>query len=325
MFATPPFSLAVPQYDQGSYIGRCRHFYASINPLLCLETAASVRAAQAALKNFAEGRRGNLSDKELWKARRVVESCVHPTSGEVIPPPFRMAAFIPTNLYIVPYMVLPTTVASPARTMFIHWFNQSYNCLINYSNRSSNAQPLQSLLEGYAAAVTVSLLGALSATFALRRMGGTQSTAATVVRAVLPMLAVSFAGSANVAIMRRNEWHTEGLAVKDEDGAVVGLSKAAGWVSLEQCAAARVLWNLPSMMLPPLLYLPLRRIAFFARRPVVTETALCVAGLCLGVAPALAVFPTTVHVPPSALEPNFHACKRANGEPVKELSFYKGL
>eukprot|EP00331_Platyophrya_macrostoma_P034992 CAMPEP_0176445888 /NCGR_PEP_ID=MMETSP0127-20121128/23985_1 /TAXON_ID=938130 /ORGANISM="Platyophrya macrostoma, Strain WH" /LENGTH=329 /DNA_ID=CAMNT_0017831791 /DNA_START=157 /DNA_END=1149 /DNA_ORIENTATION=+ len=327
-----------------TFLGRCMYYYNAINPMLCLLSEKQIAESRSLLEGFRNGTvvasssssqtipaaapTRVVSDEALWQAREVVESCVHPASGEVIPTPFRMAAFIPTNLFIVPFMMLPSTVASPTRTIFIHWFNQSYNAMINYSNRSSDAQPMNVLAQGYAAAVAVSVSGALGATFLMRKINANPSLSpftGTLVRAVVPMLAVSFASSANCALMRRNEWQTDGVQVVDEDGVERGLSTDAGYNSLQKCAAARILWNIPCMMLPPLIAAPLAKVPGFAGRPIFTETMICVAGLGFGVAPALAFYPPKVSVPASSLEPRFHGLTRKNGEPVHMLTFYKGL
>lgn len=327
----PPFSLTAPRDDMSTYIGRCRYFYRSINPLMCLETESSLRGHQQLLDAYKAGggRRGDGSahqpnDAQLWYARQALEACQHP-SGAVIPPPFRMSCFIPTNIFINPFAMLPGTVASPARSIGIHWFNQSYNCLINYNNRSSDAQPLSTLFTGYGAAVVVSVGMALCATAIMKRVGTAPTVASTLTRAFIPGLAMAFASSANVAIMRRNEWQTDGVYVRDEDGEVRGKSLAAGWSSLQMCATARVLWNIPCIISPIVSTVLMSRFAFLRARPIMSDTVLCGFALGVGVAPALAFYPKDVSVPVTALETSFHNLKRKNGEPVQQLTFYKGL
>ena len=324
MSSVPTFSLSGSRFDMTSYWGRTAYFFKAIDPRLCLETSETLAAHQKRLDDFVQ-KRGGSTDEQLWEARFAIENCIHPTTKVVIASPFRMAAFIPTNLFIVPFMMLPSTMASVKRTVLIHWFNQSYNCLINYNNRSSESQPMGPLLQAYAAAVGVSVSGALGATMALRKLGTKPSFAVTLVRATLPCCAVAFASSANLACMRRNEWSTEGLPVLDEDGEVRGKSVAAGRDALFRCAAARVLWNIPCMTLPPLLTAPLLRIPLFAAYPVGTESTLVGIGMVTGVAPALAWYPKHVQISAQALEPNFHNLTRKDGTPVRTFTFYKGL
>lgn len=322
----PPFSLTAPRDDMSTYLGRCRYFYRSINPLMCFETASSLKHHQDLLQQYKVSKSTvTATDEQLWYARQAVEACIHPGSGDVIPAPFRMSCFIPTNIFINPFAMLPGTVASPARSIGIHWFNQSYNCLINYNNRSSDAQPLSILFSGYAAAVVVSVGMALGATAIMKKVGTAPTVASTLTRAFIPGLAMAFASSANVAIMRRNEWQTDGVYVRDEDGEVRGKSTTAGWASLQMCATARVLWNIPCMMAPIVSTILMSRFAFMRARPIMSDTVLCGVALAAGVAPALAFYPKDVSVPVRDLEVTFHNLKRKNGEPVEQLTFYKGL
>ncbi|EAN76510.1 tricarboxylate carrier, putative [Trypanosoma brucei brucei TREU927] len=327
MLPCPSFSTTTPRFDMDTYLGRTFYFFSTINPLLCFETSNSLKRHQELLNRVAAGEEGVASDRQLWKARTAIEICVHPTTKEVIFPPYRMCAFLPVNSFIVPFMMSPTTIASPALTIFIQWFNQSYNCAVNYANRSSDKQPMSELSKAYVAAVGVSCAGALGATAMLKKVkGGTLK--ATAVRAGLPFVAVSAAAIVNLSLMRKNEWIPSGtgLQVVDEDGEVRGSSRVAGMQSLMMCSVTRVTWNLISMVLPLLMMRPLlARCAAVRARPVVYETALQIASLGVGVPLALGAFSTTVSVPANRLEPELRGLKRKDGSPVEIFTYYKGL
>jgi len=335
-FACPPFTLSKTRYDMETYTGRLWHFYRSIQPTLMFETAGTLAAHQKKLDDFAAGKldrsKPQNDDSHLWYSRCAIESCVHPTTKEVIPMPCRMAAYVPGNFIIVPVMVLPSTIASTARTVGIHWANQSYNSVVNYANRSSDALPMQTLLQAYVAAVVVSCSGALGATFLLRRMTDTTSARATIVRATLPFAAVAFSGGANVAMMRREEWATKGVPVRnaaDLDGDVLGYSLAAGKVGILKCAAARFLWNIPPMVLPPLAMVGVRRTAWAKRASEAAIRRLEIFMVCsmlvFGVAPALAAFKPNDLIVAETLEPQFHNMKDKEGKPIRIFTYYKGL
>lgn len=314
-------------YDMDTYRGRVLYFFSSINPLLCFETERSLLRQRLLLDRVRDGEKVAVDDKTLWKARTALETCVHPTTGGVVFPLFRMCALLPMNVFIVPFMMTPGTVRSVPRTVFIQFFNQSYNSAVNYANRSSDERPIGELVKAYAAAVGISVFGALGATVLLRRVPvGTLQ--ATVIRGTVPCLAVSAAAIANLSLMRRNEWTSsgEGLRVVDEDGEVRGHSVAAGMDSLRKCSLTRVVWNLPSMVLPTLLMAPLTaRFAFAKTYPVFTETALQIAGLSVGVPMALGAFNPTVRIPADRLEPAFQGLTRKDGTPVRMFTYYKGL
>lgn len=101
-------------------------------------------------------------------------------------------------------MMAPSTITSVPRTVFIQWFNQSYNAAINYANRSSDRQPMNELVKAYSAAVVVAVGGSLAATLLLRRVP-TTSLSGMFIRATVPFIAVSTAAIVNLSFMRKNE------------------------------------------------------------------------------------------------------------------------
>lgn len=331
-----PFSLTTPRYDMNTFSGRLRHWAAALNPLLLLENEASLRHSQALLREFVTpsdpskirlGQRLNPTSTDLWNARLAVENCIHPTTHEVVHPLFRMSMFLPMNFLILPIMMAPSTMGSFYRTAGIQFLNQSYNSAVNYANRSSEAQPTTEIAKAYVATCVVAVGGSLGAAAWMKKLP-TGSMKATVIRAVGPFLAVAGAATANLALMRQNEWCAsgEGLEVKDEDGVGRGKSVVAGKDSLYKCCLARIMWNMPCMVLPVLCAIPLKRYVPIAQRnPYRTEVLLQMVGLLVGVPPALATFNTYQTLPADRLESSFHQLVRKDGSPVKALTYYKGL
>ncbi|GET85412.1 sre-2/carboxylate carrier-like protein [Leishmania tarentolae] len=325
--AATAFSMEGSKYNMGTFWGRARYWSEAINPLLLLENERTLQKHQMLLDRWKDGQAGNVSSADLWRARMALESCIHPTTHEVIPPAFRMSMFLPMNYFVVPFMMLPSTVMSVGRTLAIQCFNQSYNSAVNYANRSSDKQPLSEILKAYMGAVVVACGGSLLATMWLKRIP-TGTTTSTLIRATVPFAAVTGAATVNLASMRKNEWLSsgEGIRVVDEDGVTRGTSTAAGWDSLKKCSVARGIWNLPCMMLPTLSMMPLMRLSPFVRRhSVFTECLLQLLGLTLGVPLALAAYDIHQAIPASKLEPKFHDLKRRDGSPVQTFKYYKGL
>lgn len=324
----PLFSLKSSYYDQSTLWGRTQSVIASINPLLCFETESSLQPSISIMQQVKDGTlpQGKYTDAELWKARLKVEACVHGPTNTVIFPLFRMCAFVPANYLIVPFMMAPSTVSSVPRTVFAHWLNQSYNASVNYSNRAGDKSDMNLLMQAYATAVTVSVSGALVATSVMKRItaSGQGGMKMTLVRAFLPMSAVAASGIANVMLMRKDEL-TEGVNVRDEEGVVRGKSVVAGRIGLSECAAARVLWNIPSMTLPPLLAPMLARTAMFSANPALAELLLIYAGVAVGVPPAIAYFPSIETVAAADLEEQFRDLTYPDGTQVKTLKFNKGV
>lgn len=61
----------------------------------------------------------------VWKAKQLVDSSLHPDTGKPVPLPFRMSAFVPTNLLIVGGMLMPNPTLKSV--IFWQWANQSLN------------------------------------------------------------------------------------------------------------------------------------------------------------------------------------------------------
>ena len=243
----PPFSLEKSsRYDQSTYVGRLYHFMQIMNPGTLLTTQKELDASLALLDLFKNGSLPkNVTDKQLWDAKTMRDSMVHPDTGKVIFWPCRMAAFTPVNVPIVAGMLYsaPTVV----NTIFWQWMNQSVNVAVNYANRNaSNEMSTQQIATAYGAAVGVSCGIALGLGEIAKR------SKSVILPKMIPFLSVAAAGAFNVVLMRRNEAET-GISVVDENGTNHGLSKAAGVLALKQVALTRTVLPAPVLLLPPLL------------------------------------------------------------------------
>lgn len=142
--------LSQPRYDQTTYSGRLQHFSALTNPLNLLASRAQlddakalIAAAEAATR--ADGKKGILlrvasaaDEERAWAAKTVVDSTLHPDTGEPILLPFRMSSFVPTNMVIVAGMLRGGT-RTPAGIIAWQWINQSVNVGFNYFNANKTA------------------------------------------------------------------------------------------------------------------------------------------------------------------------------------------
>lgn len=244
----PPFRREGQRYDMNTFVGRMLHFYSVNDPRTLLFTLEEAKAAERLLKQHELGEAPTgTTDADLWHARRVLESALHPDTGERIFPLFRFSAFVPVNMVIVTATITPAVISSFPATAFIHFMNQTYNAAINYANRNaSNPIPQARLAEGYGGAVATSLsIGMLATalTKKVARAGGAGSPAAAVIRSTLPFLAVSFAGASNVVLMRRNEL-TTGVDVFDDEGKDLGKSVE---VCL-RCVRIYLVWNFTALL-----------------------------------------------------------------------------
>jgi tricarboxylate carrier len=326
----PPFSLTAPRYDMKTFAGRARHFYAVTSPRNAVRSSDELSAATTLLDKFAKGGvPSGTTDAQLWEARGIKEACIHPDTGKPVPAAFRFAAFIPANLVIVPAMILPSTLASVGRTIGAHWLNQSYNAAVNFANRNASAEVADSTLGfAYVAAVVSSVGIALGATAVNKRVAALGRPAlATAVRATLPYTAVASAGCLNLALMRQTELR-EGIELVDHEGVVHGKSVVAGETAIAKCCAARCLWNIPAMVLPPLAMgwigtLP--GIRGSPRLRLFTEVSIVGACIFAAVPPALGLFPQEDEIDAARVEAQFQGKRDSQGRPIERFHFNKGL
>lgn len=325
----PPFNPNKARYDLDTFLGRTLNFYSINDPRTLLFSTAEMMEAKKLLKQYKEGTHPpGTTDEQLWHARRVVESAVHPDTGEVIPAIMRFSAFVPVNMFIVSATLSPLVIGSFPATAFVNWLNQTYNASINYANRNaSNPVPTELLMQGYAGAVATSVSIGMTATYLTKLAASRGPGVAGLIRSTLPFLASAGAGSANVALMRRNEL-VQGVDMYDHEGQNRGKSVVAGKTGIAKCAAARVIWNIPIMMVPPLIMTRLEKTAFMQGNPrikVATEIALITSCLLGAVSPALAIFPQRDCLDTATLEPELRGLKDSKGAPVAKLWYNKGL
>lgn len=346
--------IAKPRFDLNTYSGRLSHFYSTTSPLTLFASTTALQEAQAHVKeiesNFSKDKQKQffVSRKDAeryWKSKQLVESSVHPDTGEVIPLPFRMSAFVPTNLLVVGGMLSPSNGLTA--TIFWQWINQSLNVAVNYSNANKSV-PMDMKEVGTAYA------GATGAAVALA-VGLTRIvTPGTLLARLVPFASVASAGCVNVSLMRWKEIR-DGVTVfrtNEETGEKikVGDSPAAGRRAVAMTAASRVMTNskfvlvlfcisasnayipfpisVPTMIFPPLAIAFLQRKRVLPKAGPLTRLAdltLIGTSLFLCLPPAIAYFPQTSTIDASKLEPQFHEIKDEQGKLVERLQFNKGL
>ena len=98
--------LSSPRYDQNTFEGRARHFFASANPLNVLATNAQLDAAKYIVDSYNKGEEDpSLTEADIWKAKELYDSAFHCQTGEKLFLLGRMSFQVPGNMFITGCMM----------------------------------------------------------------------------------------------------------------------------------------------------------------------------------------------------------------------------
>jgi sideroflexin-5 len=257
---------------------------------------------------------------ELWQAKKIVDSTLHPDTGQPVFLPFRMSCFVISNLVVTAGMLTPNL--KTRGTLFWQITNQSLNVAINSSN-SNKSSPITTsdLIKNYLAAVSASCTVALGLNALVPRLKSLSPNARTILTRLVPFAAVASAGALNVFLMRGDEIRrgidvfpvqsdSQKAAREKSNQAVesVGKSKKAATLAVAETAASRVFNATPIMVLPPLILVRLQKTDWLKARPrmvLPVNLGLILTTSILALPLALGAFPQRQAVSAKSLEEQF--------------------
>ncbi|KAF5026659.1 hypothetical protein F66182_1243 [Fusarium sp. NRRL 66182] len=287
----------------------------------------------------------------LWHAKKVVDSTLHPDTGEPVFFPFRMSCYVLTNLITTAGMLQPGM--GPVGIVGWQVFNQSINVAFNTANgNKSSPMSTSVMVKSYLSAVGASCSVALGLNALVPRLNVKPATR-NILSRLIPFAAVATAAGLNTYLMRRDEI-VKGIDVRpvlseedklklkaegksERDVASLGKSQSAARLAVYETAASRVFTASPIMVIPPMaLYYIEGKQSYknFLQREWVRSRPALIKSIPLGinltlialtsfaVLPfALAVFPQQQEISAEMLEPEFHGKGGKNGKVV----FNRGL
>ena len=241
---TNEFSFDGTKYDQTYFSGRWRHMVDLINPFTLLTSDKDLNHAVELLDAYKAGQLPEgTTDDELWEAKRLKSTILHPDTGLKLPHPFRFSAFIPCNMPILAGMMFSTKTT--ASICFWQMINQTWNVGFNYCNRNASSNyTVAEMMTGYVAAMGGAIaVGLLADKFIVAYLG-----TGLLARSLGPPTAMAIAGNLNLVIIRRKELY-EGVNVYNKDGELVGNSKVAAKDGLLKTCGLRALYQYPGCYL----------------------------------------------------------------------------
>jgi len=315
----PKINLDVPRYDQSSYWGRARHFFITTNPLNLLATSADLDEAKAKVDSYKRGELPDVSEDEIWAAKHLVDSAFHPDTGEKMFIPGRMSAQVPFNMTITGCMM--TFYKTTPAVVFWQWVNQSFNAVVNYTNRSGDSPiPLSTLGTSYCAATTAALTAALG-------LNSVTKNLPPLVGRLVPFCAVAAANTVNIPLMRRMELQ-QGIMLETEDGVKVGESVTAAKTGISMVTMSRIGMAAPGMVLIPMIMNKFESQGLFKRYPKANAPLqVFLVGLILTFATPLccAIFEQKASINVSDVEPHIQEKLKSLPNPPTVLYYNKGL
>ncbi|XP_046385729.1 sideroflexin-2 [Ischnura elegans] len=235
-----------PLWSQDTFLGRAKHFFWVTDPRTALSSNGELDEAKRLVEQYRLGNEppGTTRDQVIY-AKKLYESAFHPDSGERQNVFGRMSFQVPGGMAITGCM-LQFYRTVPA-VVFWQWVNQSFNALVNYTNRNAKS-PITTTQLGvaYVSATTSALVTALG----LRKF--LQKRASTLLQRYVPFAAVAAANCVNIPLMRQNEL-IRGIDVCDENGNIVGQSKFAAAKGISQVVTSRIAMAAPGMTILPVI------------------------------------------------------------------------
>ncbi|XP_054839702.1 sideroflexin-3 [Eublepharis macularius] len=313
-------NIKEPRWDQSTFMGRAQHFFTVTDPRNLLLSSKTLEEARRVVEDYRLGKVSpGLTEDQLWQAKYIYDSAFHPDTGEKMILIGRMSAQVPMNMTITGCML--TFYRTTPAVLFWQWVNQSFNAIVNYTNRSGDAPiTINQLGTAYVSATTGAVVTALGLKSLTKHLP-------PIIGRYVPFAAVAAANCINIPLMRQRELKF-GIPILDEHGNRLGESKAAAQQAIVQVVVSRIGMAAPAMAIPPVIMNALEKRAFLKRYPWLNAPLqVGLVGLCLVFATPLccALFPQKSSMKVSRLEPELQAQIREKNSGIEVVYFNKGL
>ncbi|XP_067612961.1 sideroflexin-2 [Eurosta solidaginis] len=324
--STGRINVDAPLFDLSTFSGRFRYFAWMTDPRTVIVSNERLLQAKTLVKKYRNGQEPkNTTQEEVKYAMKLYSSAFHPDSGELQNVAGRMSFQVPGGMLITGGMLaFYRTVPAVVLWQFI---NQSFNAVVNYTNRNANSPTtITQLGVAYVSATTSALVVAIGC----RRYWGKR--AGPLFQRFVPFAAVAAANCVNIPLMRQNEI-LNGIEVKDENGNIVGRSRLAAIKGIAQVTFSRITMAAPGMLILPFIMERLETIPAYRRMRWIDlpfQTAMVGCFLLVMVPTACALFPQNCSLKTSTikmLESEKYADMeaRTKGQLPERVYFNKGL
>uniref|UniRef100_A0A8C9X7G9 Sidoreflexin n=1 Tax=Sander lucioperca TaxID=283035 RepID=A0A8C9X7G9_SANLU len=312
--ALSSFDIDAPRWDQSTFMGRLKHFFNITDWRTALLPDSRLDEAKALVESCRAGSiPPGTTEEQLHYAKKLYDSAFHPDTGDRMNLIGRMSFQVPGGMAITGCM-LQFYRTVPA-VVFWQWVNQSFNALVNYTNRNA-ASPITPKQIGvaYVTATSTALATAVGLNLYTKK-------APPLVARWVPFAAVAAANCVNIPMMRQQEI-LNGIAVTDENGNKLGHSKKAAVKGIIQVVISRITMAAPGMIILPIIMQRMEKYKFMQGLQVLMYSGL----LVFMVPAACSLFPQRCSMAVSKLEPELRdVIVSQYGDAVQRVYFNKGL
>lgn len=240
------FDIDAPLWDQSKFIGRFKHFAAVTDPRLPFVSTKQLLSAKELINSYRAGNQpAGTTRSQLVRAKKLYESSFHPDTGDLMNIGGRMCFQVPGGIILIGAMLI--WYRSTPAVVFWQWVNQSFNALVNYTNRNAKSSlTVKQIGVAYASATSAALVTAVGLKMAWA------NHPSTLLQRLVPFIAVASANAVNIPLMRQNEL-ISGVACTDEKGKPIATSHYAPMKGISQVVLSRIMIAAPGMIMTPVI------------------------------------------------------------------------
>ncbi|EFA12262.2 sideroflexin-2 [Tribolium castaneum] len=315
-----------PLWDQSTFVGRFKHFLWVTDPRTCIVSEEELDKAKILVEQYRKHKEppGTTVEQVIY-AKKLYESAFHPDSGEKQNVFGRMSFQVPGGMAITGAML--QWYRTPFAVVFWQWVNQSFNALVNYTNRNAKSPTTTTqLLVAYVSATGSAMATALGCKYYWTKR------ASPFVQRYVPFAAVAAANCVNIPLMRQNEL-LYGIDCSDENGNIVAQSRFAAAKGITQVIISRITMCAPGMLILPVIMERLEKYRWMQRISVLHGPLQVLAVGCFlsfMVPTACGLFPQRCSIKATTLEwlepEEYEKLKKKCGNNIPPLLYFnKGL
>ncbi len=331
------FNLSEPEYNPKTYFGRTMNLLKVQNPAYTFAKRSRIEAARKLVDEHlqleSEYKKANKimmvtkeRAKQLRSANYLAKSSIHPDTGKILAPWQRFCSYAMINTPFLFGMVL--TKQTTTNIVFWQWINQTYNAILNYSNRNASSEVgMTGVGAAYTAAVSSSIyIGLKTKKMLMPYSNKFKGPGQLIFNFIINFSAMAAAGILNSLVMRASELK-DGIHLFNADGEDQGVSPKIGREAVIKTASTRIGLAL-RLLVPTVVFFMMEKRNIVPKNKLgkfFLEAAVFFSSMVFVPPLSCAVFEQHCSVPTNTLEDKFHNLTDANGKPVTELYYNRGL